>query len=419
MGPRSATRSRGLRTRIRDAIAVVSALTLLLFGIPLAVVVDRLIQSEALAGLQRDATRGVASVPDNLLESGSQVAAPLSRGSTVIGIYDDSGARVAGRGPSTSGLSRSVSDGREHDGRDGRDLAVVVPVLSDTTVAGSVRAAVPLATLRGRVLQAWALIAALALVLIAVATALARRAARRLSDPFEQITAAARGLGDGQYAIDLPRWNIPEADAAGEALSESAREIDQLVQHERSFVRDASHQLRTPLSAVLLHLGQHPPDVAAALDRAHQLETTIADLLSLRSLAAHGGCNASDVAREAVQRWSRPDRAVSLRTDDDREVALSAAALRQTLDVLLDNAMRHGGGAVTVTVEPHGDAVVVEVADEGPGFPKTSEPGTGLHLATRIVERAGGSLLVRRRAPAARVALLLPASDQAWSTSKR
>ncbi|MCW2544894.1 MAG: hypothetical protein JWM40_2446, partial [Frankiales bacterium] len=232
-------------------------------------------------------------------------------------------------------------------------------------------------------------------------------------------TAAARDLGSGNYVVDLPHWNIPEADAAGEALRDSGREIDQLLQHERAFVRDASHQLRTPLAAAVLHLEQQPPDVVAALGRTRQLETTIADLLSLRGLVSHGSCNASEVAKDAVQRWSGGDRAVTLRTDDSREVGLTAAALRQSLDVLLDNAMRHGRGAVTVTVEPHGDAVVVEVADQGPGFADDAVPGTGLSLATRIVERAGGSLLLRRRAPAARVALLLPLRGQASSTSNR
>ena len=61
-----------------------------------------------------------------------------------------------------------------------------------------------------------------------------------------------------------------------------------------------------------------------------------------------------------------------------------------------------------MTVEPYGETVVVEVADQGPGFAEGARPGTGLQLATGIVERAGGSLLIRRRAPKARMALLLP-----------
>jgi hypothetical protein len=52
--------------------------------------------------------------------------------------------------------------------------------------------------------------------------------------------------------------------------------------------------------------------------------------------------------------------------------------------------------------------VIVEVADQGGGFATGAVPGTGLNLVTGIAERAGGSLLIRRRAPQARVALLLP-----------
>ena len=405
---RRGDRSRGLRAQVRDAIALVTVLALLLFGIPLAVVLNRLIESQALTGLQRDATRAVATVPDNALEAGAVGRAPRGTGSTRIGVYDPQGARVAGPGPLRSRLAGQVADGREHDGHDSGDLTVVVPVLSDTSVAGSVRAAVPLSLLRARVHRAWLLLAALAVGVVAIALLLARRAARRISNPFEQLTQAARHLGDGGYDVQLARSGIPEADAAGEALRISARQIAALLRHEREFVSDASHQLRTPLAGVQLLLEQDPPDVEAALERAQHLETTIADLLSLRRLTGTGVCDPNEVAAQAVERWSTAARPVSLRTDQSGPVALPAAALRQSLDVLLDNAMRHGEGAVTVTVEPTGDAVVVEVADQGLGFAAHAEHGTGLQLVTGIVERAGGSLLVRRRAPHARVALLLP-----------
>src|SRR5205085_5504408 len=99
------------------------------FGVPLAVVVDRLIHSQAVTGLQRDATRGVAAVPDNTVEAG-KVSAPPSSGDSRLGVYDSRGRRIAGRGPTRSSLAAEVADGREHAGRDGGDLAVVVPVLS-------------------------------------------------------------------------------------------------------------------------------------------------------------------------------------------------------------------------------------------------------------------------------------------------
>jgi signal transduction histidine kinase len=404
---------------VRDAIALVVVLAMLLFGIPLAVVLDGLITSRALTGLQRDATRAVAVVPDNTLEAGTAVQVPPGTGDIRIGVYDARGMRVAGVGPLVSPLASRAADGHEHDGNDAGDLSVVMPVLSDTAVAGSVRAAIPLALLRAQVYRAWGLLAALALVVVAVAVVLARRAAARISRPFEQLTVAARHLGDGRYDVRLPRWGIPEADAAGDALRDSAREIDALVSHERTFVRDASHQLRTPLAGVLLFLQQEPPDVAAALARAHDLETTIADLLSVRAGTETGTCDPHEIAAAAVERWNTPGRPVVLRTDHTDGVAITGPALRQSLDVLLDNALRHGSGTVTVTVEPYGDTVLVEVADQGPGFPEAYAPGTGLHLATSLVERAGGSLLIRRRAPHARVALLLPPPAAGQSSSKR
>jgi signal transduction histidine kinase len=167
--------------------------------------------------------------------------------------------------------------------------------------------------------------------------------------------------------------------------------------------------------------------VATALARAGDLETTIADLLSLRGLTGRGSCDPNRIVAEAVRRWSSPARPVVLRSDNSGNVALTGPALRQSLDVLLDNAIRHGRGTVTVTLEPYGDTVLIEVADQGDGFAVNARPHTGLRLATNIVERAGGSLLIRRRKPQARVALLLPASgtphidptDPDQSSSKR
>lgn len=409
-------RTRSLRARVRSAITLITVASLLLFGLPLALVLGRLIESQALAGLQRDATRAVAIVPDNTLQQSSAVKAPPSHGETLMGIYDTQGNLVAGNGPQHSGQAAGVADGREHDGHDAGDLSVVVPVLSDTTVAGSVRAALPLSLLRQRIYRAWLLLAGLALIVLAVAILLARRSAQRISVPFEQLTLAARQLEQGRYDVRLPRFGMSEADAAADALRDSAREVDALLRHEREFVRDASHQLRTPLAGAMLMLGGDPPDVAGALERIAQLEGTLADLLSLRGLMGPGNCDPHELAVEAVARWNTSARPVTLRADETQQVGMTAAALRQSLDVLLDNATRHGSGAITVTVEPYGGHVVVEVADHGVGFTPQARSGTGLQLVTSIVERAGGSLLIRRRAPQARVALLLPPYEPAART---
>lgn len=405
---------------MRHAIAAVTAVSLLLFGLPLAFVLQRLLTSEALTRLQRDATRTLAVVPDNVLQDGAALRVPVGTDGTVLGVYDARGRRVAGAGPATSRLTRQAADGREHDGADGADLAVVVPVLSDTTVVGSVRAALPRGRLQARVFAAWGLLAGLALLVVGVSWLLARRAALRVSAPFEDLTRAARALGEGHFRLDLPRWGLLEADAAARALVASAARIDALVAHERSFTRDASHQLRTPLAALVVQLEQRPPDVAAALRSAEHLERTVADLLALRAAPGSGRSDPAEVVTEAVRRWGGAQGRVQLRQEEVPDVAMSAAALRQSLDVLLDNALRHGEPPVTVTLERYGDAVLVEVGDRGPGL-AGAPAGTGLRLAAEIMERAGGSLLVRDPGPHPRLALLLPAGvpQQAQSSSSR
>ncbi|MEV8510179.1 ATP-binding protein [Actinoplanes sp. NPDC051475] len=123
---------------------------------------------------------------------------------------------------------------------------------------------------------------------------------------------------------------------------------------------------------------QANPDVATALARARDLETTIADLLALRGRSTAETCDPQRIAAEAVRRRSTTARPVTLRSDITEDVALAAPALRQSLDVLLDNALRHGDGPVTVTVEPYGNAVLIEVADRGAGMAAAAQPGTGL-----------------------------------------
>ena len=399
---------RRLRTRVRNAIGIGVATALLLFGIPLAAVLDRLINDEALTSLQRDATRAIAAVPDNVLQVGQILRVPQRTGAIRVAAYDARGRRVAGSGPERSRLAAQAADGHEHDGRDGSDVAVVLPVRSDTAVAGSVRAALPRDVVRARVERAWALLAALGLLVIVISRLLARRAAERVSEPFEEITRAARQLGAGRFEVDLPVWGITEADAAGEALRDSAREIDDLVAHERAFVRDASHQLRTPLAALLVQLEQRPPDVAGAVASAHHLDRTVADLLAVRAVRSREVCDPALVVAEVVRRRHTAAAPVVLRLDHVGLVGIGEPALRQALDVLIDNGLRHGVAPVIVTVESYGETVAVEVSDQGQGFAEAAVAGTGLSLATRLAERAGGALLVRSSAARPRVALLLP-----------
>jgi signal transduction histidine kinase len=150
--------------------------------------------------------------------------------------------------------------------------------------------------------------------------------------------------------------------------------------------------------------------VDTALDRARQLQTIVDDLILVRSKAVDARCDVVAEAGAAVARLRPPDsRRVFLRTEDAPAARCAPAVVRQILNVLLDNAIRHGAGAITVTVETLGDTVSIEVTDEGPGFAADALPGTGLRLAEDLAESVYGALLIRRRGARPRVGVLLPA----------
>ncbi len=389
---------------------VITGVSVLLLGVPLAVAVQRVVQSEASSGLRTDAVRVVAAVPDEVLSAPGTARLPTLASGAQVGLYAPDGHLVIGVGPARSALALSAADGNEHSGHENGDLAVVTPILSDATVKGSVRAAHPDSQVLADTVTGWAALLALALAVLAVAALLARRSARTIAEPFEQLTAGAQTLGEGEFSLTFPHWGIKEADTAASALTTTARELGQRLESERDFVKHASHQLRTPLAGMIVALEQHPEIGPDALERARHLQTTLSDLLVVRG----GGqvavpCDPVSVAEQVTAGWqARTTRAVLLRHVDVDPVSVPESAVRQALEVLVDNAVRHGAGTVTLTVEPLGESVVVEVTDEGQGIAEGRGPGTGLRLATALVQRFGGDLMVRRAGPRPRVALLLP-----------
>lgn len=380
--PRHFDQSVSLRARVQRVILGTVGVALLVFAVPLAIAVAVLVHSNAVNDLQGDATRVVASVGDGPVQPDRPVALGKVHDSARLAVYTPAGLRGWGHGPERSALAAKAADAAPHDGRESGELAVVVPVITDGQVVGSVRAAFPTQDLILRTVGWWATLLGLAAVALVAVQVLARRLAGGLAEPVEQLTVAVQAL-----------------------------------RRERTFTRDVSHQLRTPLSGLLTGLesaaadpATHTDAVDTALDRARQLQSIVDDLLLVRGSEVDAQCDVAAEARAAVLRLRLPaPRRVHLRTDDVPAARCAPAVIRQTLNVLLDNAIQHGAGDVTVTVEALGDAVAIEVADEGPGFAPDASPGTGLRLAGDLVESVYGALLIRRRGPRPRVAVLVPA----------
>jgi len=278
---------------------------------------------------------------------------------------------------------------------------------------------------------------ALALGAVAIAWLIAHRLSRRIVGPVERLAVAAERLGDGDFSVRTAPSGIAEIDAANTALDRTAERLGDLVERERAFSADASHQLRTPLTGLQLGLeaALGTPDadlrlaLGDALGTARQLESTVSELLALARDKPRGSqtLDIETLMNELRTRWNGLLAAAGrpLRIVVDRDIphtCVSRAAVNQILDVLIDNAIRHGRGPVTVTVRDAEQALAIDVSNEGP--PITGDPrelfrrrsadaegtGIGLALARRLAESEGGRLVLS--APdAPRFTLLAPADN--------
>jgi signal transduction histidine kinase len=228
---------------------------------------------------------------------------------------------------------------------------------------------------------------------------------------------------------------MPEIDDVAEAVEDAAMRVAESVDRERAFSAEVSHQLRTPITGLrlLIDTEKFAPradptlilhDAGAVVSR---LEATVDELLSLarNRPTDRGILDPGTVLGDVEQRWQpaffrsgRTMRVKAPRVDDDTVVVASRSALDHILDVLVDNALRHGVGAVTISYEPVDGGVALRVADEGqlgeisledlfaaPAYGRSDKGvvvarrGIGLGLARRLAQAEGGELACTSVAP--------------------
>ena len=266
---------------------------------------------------------------------------------------------------------------------------------------------------------------------------------RNLVEEADEISAvAARG--------QRRRLSVPET---GEELADLARHLNELLariegalEHERAFLDDASHDLRTPISIVRSELElarmqtEEGTELARALDSSLEevgrLDRLAVSLLVLARFRSAGPPPPEPVdlgalsrrAAETVAR-SRDGHAVPVRVNGSAEVRGDEDAIARAVLNLVDNAARHADERVDVEVSSDEDGAVVAVRDDGPGFPpellgqavgrfvrgtnggRGTENGAGLGLAIvdAIATAHGGVLDIENRAEGgANVQLRLP-----------
>jgi signal transduction histidine kinase len=431
-----------VRRRIVVLAVLAAVLATSLFGVPLAIGVTQFYTDAEHSALERAADRAAIAVAGDLAGGRRPAGLPDPGSDVQLGVYGMDGDRRAGEGPDrgdqtvTRALAGGTASNDDYDG----ELVVAVPVTEGSRVTGVVRAAGDYAGVRWRIAGTWVLMLGLDAAAIATTWLVARRQARRLAAPLEDLSRTAQQLGGGDFSVRAGPSGIPEIDSAGGSLNTTAARLGELVRRERAFSADASHQLRTPLTGLRLGLetAMDSPGadlrgaMAAAIDAADRLERTIEDLLTLRRDVPRDTAplDVGELTRELEDTW-QPVLTASgrrLRVEVGAGVPVTtaaAAAVRQVLGVLVDNAVRHGAGTVTVTVRDAGGALALDVADEGPGIdvdaPRPPRPaagsgsghgsggghGIGLALARELAEAEGGRLRLSRPSPPV-FSLLLP-----------
>ncbi|MBN9789962.1 sensor histidine kinase [Pseudonocardia sp. TMWB2A] len=418
-----------MRRRIVRLTLVAVGVTLVLFGVPLAAGLERYTVTQQRESLQRIADFAARSVYDDVVHDRVPARLPDGRDDdTAVALYDEDGDLTTGDGPpeGDEGVDRVLDRGLSSSPPG--QLVAVSPVTDGDDVIGVVRAARPTSAVWSSLVPLYLGMVALAgLVLVAV-WALAMRLAAHLSAPLESMARDAARLGEGDFGVRPAPTGIGELDRVGSALGHTAGRLDDLLARERAFSAEASHQLRTPLTGLRLRLESalddpallRPATVEDGLASVDRLERTIDELLLLARERSRDAVPV-DLARlfdEAQAEWgdrlSRAGRSFSVSRDGALpDPPASAAAVRQIVAALLDNAVQHGAGAVTLTARESGpDAVAVDVADEGPGVAEEDLSGSdgrrglGVALARRLAEAEGGRLTARR-SPSV-VTLLLP-----------
>lgn len=427
-------------------VAVVAALLSTgLFGLPLGGVAAQFFLDAERNDVERAAQAAAVGAAADLAHGQAPSRLEAEDDSVVLGLYGQDGALVVGDGPRRAGatidaaLGGTVSTDSDVRG----SLVVAVPVTDGRRVVAAVVATTGYAEVRWQIIGTWAVMLAIAAAALAIALVLAQRQARRLAAPLEELSAAAQRLGEGDFSVRAHTSGIPEIDAASASLGTTAGRLGMLVRGERELAAHASHQLRTPLTALRLVLetaaDQGPraraEAVVTALEAADRLERTIDDLLAL----AHDDHPVPDhldlaaLVREAAATASlglvAAGRDLEVDVGRDLPDALgSAAAVRQVLAVLLDNATVHGAGTVTIAVRETSGALAVDVGDRGDGVADAptvfagrdararsrggvAGSGIGLGLARTLAEDQGGRLVLTRARPPV-FTLLLPVDER-------
>jgi signal transduction histidine kinase len=318
----------------------------------------------------------------------------------------------------------------QHGGR----LVVASPVVRDGDVVAVVFTDSPTSQLRSRVLRNWLLIAAGECAAMLVAVGAAFRLTGWVLRPVRILDAATHDIATGQMNSRVAAaGGPPELRRLARSFNEMADNVEEVLEQQRAFVADASHQLRNPLAALLLRiellaleLPEGNEEIASVRTEGKRLAQVLDDLLDL-ALAEHAAADLqlTDIgalAAERVAAWRPLADEKGVRLTEHRAAVTAWAdpvALSSALDAVIDNALKFTprGEEVTVSVASNGESSTIVITDGGPGLTdeelarigdrfwrsgrhqNVKGSGLGLSISRALLTAGGGSIAYAHHEP--------------------
>lgn len=439
------------RGRLLVSYLLLASIVLVVLEVPLGVVGARREHDGLRAQASRDATSLAVLAGEDIGQAHRAALDRLARKykqqtQAEVLIVDTRGAPVISLTPSeregsadlTAETASALRDHTSVATRNDEGKAVetaAVPVSDEhRSTVGAVVVSIPAGAVKHRVRVLVAELLAVAALAMAAVVALGWYLSRSVTRPFVRLETASRLLGEGDLAIRVSEDGPPEVRSQARAFNRMAARLSELMDAQRRFVADASHQLRSPLTALRLRLENVDPDNRVTARRnleqagaeVARLSRVVDGLLALaRVEGSRPARQAVDVNRVVADRagmWApfAEERDVELVVDAHRPGLRALVVpdhLEQILDCLLANAFEATppNSRVSMHTDLIGETVEIRVTDEGPGMTEaersaafgrfwqgtgtvTGTTGLGLPIALQLARTGGGDLTLHARA---------------------
>lgn len=345
------------------------------------------------------------------------------------------GISYANRPEFIEALAGSVATGERFSNTLNLNLIyVAVPIYSGDEILGAVRLTFDKAAIDREVTRQLSGVGLVAITTLLLGAILALVLSRSLAGGLRELDEAASAISKGDLTARA-REDVGPSDirALAQAFNTMADRVGLLVEEQKRFASDASHQLRTPLTAIMLRLEGLRTSLASTPktdERFDAIEAEVArlnrlidGLLALGRSGAVGQevgvVDASAICVERVASWrnlaEEAGKHVRSEIEFELEVRAVPTAVEQILDIFLDNALalEPPGGAVHVSLRRVDNTIVLSVEDNGPGLSPEHEmrafdrfwrgpndyqgTGLGLSIAQQLASRSGAELTLTNR----------------------